>query len=337
MSAFLETLRRQPPDPKYPRVTIAIPVKDPDERIFSQCLHSVATQSLLPYCEVLIVDSSTRHVQTFDEFRDLITITPLTRKNLSGARQDALDQARGEVLVGIDGDCIVEEGWLEAILEPLDWEQGFAASVGYNLPAVTGWVAEWFQKAYEDWVTFVGASVGTVTQMVTMDLKNFAVFTRAAREIGFDENMRAAEDHDFATRFRRKGYHILYAPNARIRHYHRESLSAFIRQQGWHGLGYGQTIVKNDLDIYGQRPFRHLLKQSLVVACLPLFFFGALKAYREGKWEKSRDYMTDFLIKFRFRVGIIQGMFHQGGWSYLWKRFLSDLFSYYPEGTIEQM
>ncbi len=337
MSASLDTIRNLPPDPEHPAITIAIPVKDPDEQIFTRCLHSLQEQNLSPYCEIVIIDSSTRSVKTYQDFKDMLRVFPLTRKNVSGARQDALDHARGEILVGIDSDCVAEPNWLEALLGPLDREKGIVASMGHNLPGIEGWISDWFQQSYEGWLFYISAEIGDKRYLFTLDTKNYAVFTDVARDVGFDEKLQAGEDHDFGTRLRRMGHHILYAPDAKVRHIHRQTLSQLLRQQGWHGFGYGQTVVKNHLDIYCRRPFRHLLKQGLILLLFPIFMTKLAVEYKKGGWKGMRSYLVTWLITYRFQLGMIRGMAHQGGWHYLKKRFLSDIFSHYHMAGAERL
>ncbi len=337
MSAFISTLQTRVPNPNHPLITIAIPVRNPNETVFMECLRSIAAQPLFPHCEIVVIDSSTRPVETYGVFRDILRVFPLTRKNVSGARQDALDHARGEVLIGIDCDCVPEPDWLEKILAPLDREKGFVAAMGHNLPGVEGWISDWFQEAYEGWLFYVSAEMEGIRYMFTLDTKNYAIFTDTAREIGFDDDLVAGEDHDFATRLRRKGRHIVYAPEAKVRHVHRQTLSQLLRQQGWHGYGYGQTVVKNNLDIYCRRPFRHTVKQGLIFLCFPAFLLKLAIEFRKGGWKRMRSYFVTWLVTYRFQLGMIRGMARQGGRDYLTKRFLSDIFSRYPEGSIEEL
>ena len=337
MSTLIETIRARKPDPETPVITIAIPVRNPNESVFTECLKSIMSQELYPYCEIVVIDSSTRRVQTYDTFRDILHVFPLTRKNVSGARQDALDHARGEVLVGIDCDCIAQAGWLSAIIAPIDPEKKIMATLGYNLPGVEGWVSDWFQDAYEGWLFYVSAEIGQARYMLTLDTKNYAILTDVARQIGFDENLKSGEDHDFATRLRREGYYIVYAPDARVKHVHRQTLPHLLKQQGWHGFGYGQTVVKNNLDIYCRRPFRYIIKHGLFLILFPVFISKLLIEYKKGEWKGTRDYLVNWLITYRFQMGMISGMYRQGGWAYLKRRFLSDIFSYYPNATIERL
>ena len=335
MSAFLDTIRKHPPNPSHPLVSIVIPVRNPDEEIFRACLLSLLPHPLLPYCEILIIDSSTREVQAYREFQEILHIFPLTRKNLSGARQDALDHVRGDVIVSIDCDCITEDGWLEAILTPLNRDKNVVATVGYNLPAKEEWIPQWFQDAYETWIPYVSAEIGNKRYMFTIDMKNYAVYTDVAKEVGYDEEMRAAEDHDFATRLRRKGYFILFAPNARVRHFHRETLTTLLKQQEWHGLGYGQTTIKNDFDIYSQRPFRWLIRQGLTLALFPLFLIQLIRIWKWEGLNGVRTHLVSTLVGYRFQLGMIRGIHVQGGGKSVKKRFLSDIFSHYPDATIK--
>lgn len=339
MSAFLDTLSAQAPDPDHPRITLAVPVKDPDDRMFTACLQSLLRQPFLPYCEILVLDSSARPVPAFEAFRGIIRVAPLTRRYLSGARQDILDQARGEAIAGIDVDCVAEPGWLAALVAPLDRERGIAASVGHNLPAAHTKASDWFQDAYEDWGRHVSAPIGKTRYMFTIDMKNYAVYTDIAREIGFDDNLKATEDHDLATRLRRKGYHIVYAPGAEIRHRNRETFPGLLRQQAWHGFGYGQNVAKNDFDIHCQRPFYHLVKQGIFLVIFPLFVLKLLKVSMQAgwTWRAVKAYLTAWAVDCRFKMGVLRGMRHQGGWRYIAKRFLSDVFSVCWETTITRL
>ena len=337
MTTLPETLRSSPPDPRHPAITIAIPVRDPDEGVFAACLRSLRAQDLFPYCEIVVIDSSTRPVRAYEDFRDILRVFPLTRRNVSGARQDILDHARGEVVVGIDSDCVAEPGWLAALLRPLDREKGIVATMGHNLPGVTGWISDWFQEAYVGWLFHVSAGIGEKRYLFTLDTKNYAVFTDTAREVGFDDDLRAGEDHDFGTRLRRRGGHIVYAPEARVKHVHRQTLSQLLRQQGWHGYGYGQTVVKNDLDIYCRRPFRYLVKQGAIFLLFPVFLAKLALEYKKGGWKGMRGYLVTWLITYRFQWGMIRGMARRGGWRYLKKRFISDIFSSYPDATPEKL
>lgn len=337
MSTLIETIQARKPDPENPAITIAIPVRNPNEEVFEKCLRSLQAQDLFLYCEIVVIDSSTRPVKTYEAFKDILRVFPLARKNVSGARQDALDHARGKVLVGIDCDCIAQPGWLSAILAPLDPGKDIVAAMGYNLPGIEGWISDWFQEAYEGWLFYVSAQIDHTRYMFTLDTKNYAVTTDIAREIGFDDNMKAGEDHDFATRLRRRGYHIVYAPEAKVRHVHRQTLSQLLRQQGWHGFGYGQTVVKNNLDIYCRRPFRYIIKHGLILLFFPLFLFKLLMEYKRGGLEALRTYLLTYTITYRFQIGMIKGMYRQGGWRYIKRRFLSDIFSYYQNSKVEML
>ncbi len=337
MSSFLNALRGQRPDPNRPLITVAIPVKDPDEKIFTECLDALLAQDLLPYCEILILDSSTRPVRAFETYGDRLRICPLTRQYLSGARQDILDYARGEVIVSIDADCITEPSWLSGIVRPLDRDRGIVATVGHNLSATEGWVSDYFQDAYLGWLYYTSVEINGTRYMFTMDMKNYGVYADVAREIGFDDRLIATEDHDFATRLRRAGYHIVYTPDAKIRHYNRVTLPQLLRQQDWHGFGYGQNVAKNALDIHCQRPFRRLIKQGLRLLFFPLLLPALYREYRKGKWAGVRLYVASLLVDFRFKFGMLRGMTRQGGWAYLKKRFLSDIFSFCPGGEITQV
>ena len=337
MNPFIKSLFAQKPDPDAPVITLAIPVRNPNEAVFEACLRSLLKQDLFPYCEILVIDSSTREVTTFEMFRDILRVFPLTRKNVSGARQDALDQARGKIMVGIDCDCIAQEGWLAAILASLDPEKKISAVMGYNLPGIEGWISDWFQEAYEGWLFYVSADISGTRHMFTLDTKNYAVLTDTARAIGFDDALKAGEDHDFATRMRRAGHHIVYAPGAKVRHVHRQTLPQLLKQQGWHGFGYGQTVVKNNLDIYCRRPFRHIVKQGLFFLLFPLLLLKLLLEFKRGGWKGTRGYFVNWLITYRFQIGMLGGMLHQGGWPYLKKRFLSDIFSVCPEVKAETL
>lgn len=76
------------------------------------------------------------------------------QQGLSGARNAAVEQASGEVLVFLDDDAAPVEGWLDALLEPFDSDD-VAAVGGAATPAWPTRRPSWFPTEF-DWV--VGCS-----------------------------------------------------------------------------------------------------------------------------------------------------------------------------------
>lgn len=235
----------------------------------TNCLHSICRQSSLPL-EVLIVDAAGhnalehRLAQTFpDPPFDLIYLSAspsTTRQRNLGARQ-----ARGDILIFLDDDVILEETFIAEMIRP------FAEQIVPNLGGVTGRITNLPRPGWRDLALsrFFGLSEpgdgsykksGFPThrslhpdQTNVAPVQNIpsgvAAFRRQVFEhVQFDERMSGyayMEDDDFSLQVA-KILQLAYTPYARLQHLETPTARGNPRQRARQRVRcYGYYFRKN--------------------------------------------------------------------------------------------
>jgi glycosyltransferase involved in cell wall biosynthesis len=128
------------------KITVVIPVKD-EEQVF-EALPSATDQTLDPH-EILVIDdySTAEYAERLQEFchrHDGVAYVdksahPDYAKGLNGSRNLAIDQADGDAIALLDGDCVADEDWIKhlaGVLEDTDVVESHVQYVneGKNCP-----------------------------------------------------------------------------------------------------------------------------------------------------------------------------------------------------------
>jgi glycosyltransferase involved in cell wall biosynthesis len=136
------------------RITVAIPTYNRAE-LLRQTLAGVSRQDFpADRYEVIVIDNNSR-----DHTRDIVAAFAAarpaprhvleTRQGLDHARNRAIAEARGEIIVFADDDILVNPGWLRELTAPLlaDTVRRIGAVGGEVIPVfpdgLPPWIAEW--------------------------------------------------------------------------------------------------------------------------------------------------------------------------------------------------
>jgi glycosyltransferase involved in cell wall biosynthesis len=224
--------------PDLPFVSVVVPVRN-GERTLDPCLRSLIAQDYPPdRHEILVVDNASA-----DRTPEIIDRYPVRRldeprRGVSNARNRGIEEARGEIVAFIDGDCVAVPGWLRKLVEPFaDPEVGCVGGelqhAAAQTPAqrqATRLLGRWQQFAFSSKPPYA----------ITAN----AAFRRSVfDEIGrFDPRMTRAQDVEIGLRFSRQSHlRLAFGEGAIARHEHRPSQLGFFRQQlGW---AYGAGLV----------------------------------------------------------------------------------------------
>lgn len=222
--------------------SVVIPVWNGAD-VIEACLHAVYTHSGAGLHEVICVDNASGDdsaqviQQAFPQVRLLQQPVNL---GFAGGVNAGMRAAAGDVIVLLNQDCLVQPGWLDALLEALDRHPDWGivgatictpdgqihhAGARIQFPSALG-VHDTQAHAEERTVDYVTGAV-------------FALRRDVWRVVGaLDEGFYPAyyEESDYCYRARRHGYLIGYAPKARAVH--------LFSNQEWR-----------------QEPFRHALNQ----------------------------------------------------------------------------
>lgn len=215
------------------RYSVIIPVYNrPDE--VDELFQSLVSQSLKDF-EVIVVEdgSSVPCEDVVNKYRDKLDVHYYSKPN-SGpgqTRNYGAERSKGEFLLILDSDCILPEGYLQAIEDELHREEADA----FGGPDRAHDSFTRVQKAINYAMTSFFTTGGIRGGKKKMDKFyprsfNMGVRAEAYRALGGFSNMRFGEDIDFSIRIFKAGYRCRLFPEAWVWHKRRTDLKKFFKQ-----------------------------------------------------------------------------------------------------------
>jgi len=139
----------------------------------------------------------------------------------NAAIQQGVDESRNNIIVLLDADTIVSQGWLKNMVQPI--EEGDAdCTIANPYPIRRNWVSDYYMviKTYplEKIVTFSGHAMGFRADVVENRLDYF-----------FDKETKVGVDYLLAKRFVERGLRVLFAHEARVKTHFPSSVEYFVR------------------------------------------------------------------------------------------------------------
>ncbi|MEY2434902.1 MAG: hypothetical protein QOC92_4627 [Acidimicrobiaceae bacterium] len=250
-----------------PAVTVAVPVLNEALHI-EACLDAIAAQTYSNIAEVLVIDGGST-----DRTRELAvrlgaTVLDNPRRIQAAALNVALLEAKGEVLVRVDGHCELAADYVERCVEALE-RTGAAVVGGAMTPTASGWKQRGIAAAMSSPLGagparfHVGGDPGWVDTVYLG-----AYRTDDARAVGgYAEDVGVNEDAEFAIRMARSAG-VWFDPNIRSTYVPRDSFRALARQFYRYGRSRAATVRKHP---------RSLSPRQLVAPALVL---GLTSRYR---------------------------------------------------------
>jgi glycosyltransferase involved in cell wall biosynthesis len=256
-----------------PRVTVAIPALDEAAHI-EATVASVLQQDVDGGLEVLVVDGgSTDGTQELAE-RAGATVLENPRKVIPAALNIALEAARGDVLIRLDGHSEMPPGYIAAALRALDAEDGAVNVGGWLVVGGTG-----------PWSLALGAALGSAfgignprlwrrpnpgAPRMDVDTVPFGAYRvdalRAAG--GWNETLATNEDYELNYRLRRAGGRIVFDPEMWTVYRPRESLPLIARQY-WRYGSWKAVMLANAPGSIRPRQVAPVLLLATFAAALP--------------------------------------------------------------------
>lgn len=245
-----------------PRVSVIVCTRNRAGRL-GACLERIRTsgREAAVRWELVVVDNGST-----DGTRELldgwchaadhpVAVTSEPQPGLSAARNAGVRVARGEVLAFVDDDCLVEPGWLGAVVAAHDASPA-PDLVGGRVDLDDVADAAVSIRPYDDAmdITDYGSLCARLIGC------NFSVSAASLRAIGeFDERLGAgtaahsAEDFDLFYRLLRAGKRLRYDPAIRLRHAHgrRDPVEVAALRRGYvRGAGalYAKHLFSSDPD-----------------------------------------------------------------------------------------
>lgn len=219
-----------------PYFSIVIPAYNEEEHIGS-CLRSVFNSDYdSAQYEVIVVDNGSQ-----DRTREIALNTgqarffELTEGNVGAVRNYGAAKARGQILVFIDADCLMDKDWLNRAEKLIKDRPNTAYGGGVKLPSNATWVeTSWLLEDSGGQPTLPKHLIGASTMLPR---KLFFQID------GFNELVSSGEDTDLHTRLTAKDTPILIDHALDVRHLgNAKNPWQFMQRQIWHSENYLNNI-----------------------------------------------------------------------------------------------
>jgi cellulose synthase/poly-beta-1,6-N-acetylglucosamine synthase-like glycosyltransferase len=182
--------------------------------------------------QLLCVDNASTDAtpRILAEYGERLTVVGEPRRGPAAARNRGLREARGEVVAFTDADCIVDRGWLRALVRPLG-DPAVGAVGGRILSRRPANVVERFGERIHDHERAL--TVCRPPYAITM---NWASRRGVLEEVaGFNEDLLRCEDVDLSYRILQSGYRLLYEPMATVYHHNERTPWGLMHEGYAHG------------------------------------------------------------------------------------------------------
>lgn len=267
---------RADPSMSFPLVSVIMPVRNEADFI-ARSLRAVLAQDY-PNFEVLIADGlstdGTRAIiaRVVAGSRIPVRVLDNPGRIVPTAMNIATAQAKGEIIVRVDGHCEIAPNYISRCVAHLrekgvDGVGGPIQTVGSTPMSET--IAVAMSSAFG-----VGGSAFRSAQAREMlvDTVAFPAYTRAAIESAgpYDEELVRNQDDEYSYRLRALGRKILLAPDVRSRYFSRSTLDSLWRQYFQYGFWKVRVLQKH--------MFQMKLRQFVPPALAVVTFGGAMLA-----------------------------------------------------------
>lgn len=228
----------------WPSVSVIVPVRDRGRQL-AACLRSLSRLRYPPErLRLLVVDDASARPVVVPQG---VGVLRLPRPaGPAAARNRGASASRSELLAFVDSDCVVEPGWLEALVPELA-DPAVAAAGGRVLPAAEGsWLERYEAVRSPLDLGSVRVAVRPRQPVPYLVTANLVVRREAFTAVGgFDAGLRTGEDVDLCWRLSTAGHRLVYQPEGRVRHEHRGAPRAFVATRAAYAISEASLLRRH--------------------------------------------------------------------------------------------
>jgi lipopolysaccharide/colanic/teichoic acid biosynthesis glycosyltransferase len=260
------------------KASVIVPAKDAAATINS-CLSALLNQEGFQFekdYEVILVDDGS--ADNTSEIAERFGVIVLRQENCgpAAARNNGVKKAQGNIILFTDSDCVPSVNWLKNMLDP------------FVDPEVMGVKGAYFCVEKNTIARFVQMEFEYKYQLMnTRERIDFIdTYSAAYRKNLFLENkgfeeafpVPSVEDQELSFRLARKGYKLVFNPEARVFHKHDISILEYIQRKA--GIGYWKAFMlqwlpeKTLTDTY--TPASQRWQILILAGMMSSFFFGLM-------------------------------------------------------------
>ena len=251
-------------------VSIIIPAYNAESTI-QECLQSVTIIKWSGELEVILVNdgSTDRTAEIAASFSGVNTIN-VPHRGAAGATNLGIKAAHNDIVVLVDADVVLEKDWLEKII-PVFADPSVAAAGGSVVTANKSIIGK-----------IAGYDVELRLSKAPTDIDHLPTANTAYRrqillEVGLlNEEMKAGYDADLSRRLKAAGYRLILKKDTRCRHYWKDNLKDYLRQQ-YNYAYYRMILARKFGKAYDQITGPGMILQLPFTILVVLFaIFGSL-------------------------------------------------------------
>ncbi len=235
-------------------ISIIIPVYNTPE--IKDCLKSIFKNNFTDF-EVIVVDNNSKPEFLKEVKKSFPGVKYLEEKRPSSyiSRNTGAREARGDILVFTDADCVVAENWLEQIDRKMNNKQFINGLMGQIEDVNRNKIAEFESRLYKE----VNKDK---RNRARVDTRNFAIRKEVFKKIGgFEEKLKYGGDMELGARLDDAGYVIEYAKRVIIKHQNETNFKKLLEKRIKQNFD-NYNIVKLHDEKFIKKYFPHLVEYS---------------------------------------------------------------------------
>ncbi len=302
--------------PKKPFVSILVPVRN--ESVFmKRSLEAIFRQDYSQEnLEVILADGmsedGTREIiRGFEHENKNLKLIDNPGKIVSAGLNLALQQAKGEIIVRVDGHCEIAPDYISRCVELL--EKGEADMAGGPIETIGETpAAQSIALAMSSFFGVGGSAFRTLNNQ--KKYADTAAFFAAKKKVlaqagFFDEELVRNQDDEYNYRFRKLGYRILLDPSIRSRYYSRSSLMSLWKQYFQYGFWKVRVLQKHPRQMQWRQFVPLLFVLGLLLSFFAGFFYLAAGIYLTADTAASL-WVSRYQLKYFILLIIIFPVLH---------------------------
>ncbi|MCD6285614.1 MAG: glycosyltransferase, partial [Anaerolineae bacterium] len=220
--------------------SVVVPAYQEADRI-GDCLQALNTQSVsrAVYEIIVVDDSSADGTRAVAESSGADTVLTISHGGAAAARNAGLARARADIVLFTDADCRPSLEWIARLVVPFSDPEVIGVKGTYRTDQhllIARLVQLEFEIRYE--------RMAALPEIDFIDTYA-AAYRRSVldKEGGFDTAypFPANEDVDLSFRLAKKGYHMVFAPDAWVWHVHPDKLNVYLKRKM--RVGYWRALL----------------------------------------------------------------------------------------------
>jgi lipopolysaccharide/colanic/teichoic acid biosynthesis glycosyltransferase/glycosyltransferase involved in cell wall biosynthesis len=220
---------------KNSMISVVIPAYN-EVLTLQDCLKALALQTRLPD-EVIVVDDGSSDETVLAINQPGVKVIQQSHQGPAAARNLGAREACGDIILFTDADCQPDREWVAQMAAPFSDPQVMGVKGTYRCRE-TGLVPRFVQQEYES------KYVRMIRQTSIDFIDTYSAGYR--REVflqneGFEPALMKLQDQEFSFRLARKGYRLLFIPQAIVYHRHDINLGEYMRRK--FGIGYWKAFM----------------------------------------------------------------------------------------------